>query len=239
MEFALRITHLFAAVLLMLAVPANASTPREIQSLRDNAYNAATQMIMYAILEKAGERRMKANAAIAAIDAGLPALNDAALSQRWQSVRAILSHEPYQGGEINQLALYAIEDNTTEFAHLLDQRMPRDIDRQQKALYELTSQMQMMMTIYLRNSADPLGGSNYSGINRDQDLVKLAADFSGKLDVLTRTKSSIQPKLLKLKAKWSFLAPRFTNFNQQSVPYVVDLYGRQIITALLDAAATP
>lgn len=234
----MRITYFLAAVLLMLALPVNASTPREIQSLRDNAYNAATQMIMYAILEKAGERRIKAQASIAAIDASLPALNDAALNQRWQTVRTVLSHEPYQNGEINQLALYAIEDNTTEFAHLLDQRMPRDIERQQKTLYELTSQMQMMMTIYLRNSADPLGGSNYSGINRDQDLVKLAADFSSKLDALTRTKSSIQPKLVKLGAKWSFLAPRFSNFNQQSVPFVVDLYGRQIITGLLEAANT-
>lgn len=234
----MRITHLLAAVLLMLALPAHAMTAREVQALRDNAYQATTQMLMYAILEKAGERRAKAQTAIATVDSALPALKDAALSQRWQTVRTALGTDPYQDGAVNQLAIYAMEDHTTEFVRQLDGHMPRDIGREQKALYELTGQMQMMMTIYLRNSADPIGGGNYSGINRDQDLAKLAAEFSSKLNALSRTDSKLQARMGKVRAKWAFLAPRFSDFNQKSVPFVVDLYGRQIITALLEAAAT-
>ena len=32
-------------------------------------------------------------------------------------------------------------------------------------MYDLAARMQIMLVIYLRNSADPMGGSNYTGIN--------------------------------------------------------------------------
>ncbi|HEX6592859.1 MAG TPA: hypothetical protein VF050_12760, partial [Moraxellaceae bacterium] len=86
------------------------------------------------------------------------------------------------------------------------------------------------------NSADPLGGSNYSGMNRELDPAKLSADFTAQLNEAARTQPALAPVIAKIKPKWSFLAPRFTDFNQKSVPYLVDLYGRQIIDLLLTTA---
>ena len=64
------------------------------------------------------------------------------------------------------------------------------------------------------------------------DLVP-AAENAPRLD---RAIDGLAPVIAKIKPKWSFLAPRFTDFNQKSVPYLVDLYGRQIIDLLLTTA---
>jgi len=226
---------LCTGLLLILGLPAHAAIPAiELQALRDGAYHATTQLMMYAILERAGERRADANKLIATLDPRVAALNDKELLASWQTARAALVNGPYQGTEINQLSLYAMEDHTTEFARIIEQRMPHDLDHQKRTLYDLTGRLQIMMTIYLRNNADPLGGSNYSGINRELDPAKLAKEFSAHLDELAKS----QPALVaKIKPKWAFLVPRLTDFNQKGVPYLVDIYGRQIID-LLQASAS-
>lgn len=223
-------------LLLTLGLPVYAAIPvTELQSLNDDAYHAATQLMMYVILERAGERRQEANNLINSLDSRITALNDKELLTSWQATRAVMITDPYQSGEINQLTLYAIEDRTTEFTRALEKRMPHDLDRQQRALHDLTHRMQIMMTVYLRNSADPLGGSNYSGINKDLDPEKMAKEFSAQLDSLAKTQPALAAKI---KTKWAFLMPRMTNFSEKSVPYLVDIYGRQIINLLQAARKT-
>lgn len=218
-------------MLLMLGISAQAATPAaELQSLRDGAYHATTQLMMYAILERAGERRQGATGIINMLDPRITALNDKELLVSWQTARAALVNGPYQGNEVHQLALYAMEDRVTEFTRIIEQRMPHDMNRNKRALYDLAGRMQIMMTVYLRNSADPLGGSNYSGINRELDPAKLAKEFSVRLEELAKTDPALAAKI---KPKWGFLVPRLTDFNQKSVPYLVDIYGRQIIDLLL------
>ncbi|MDI1301632.1 MAG: hypothetical protein PSX71_06980 [bacterium] len=225
-------------LLLMTGLPAQAAAPAaELQSLRDGAYHATTQLMMYAILERAGERQTDAGKIINTLDPRVAALNDKELLASWQAARAALINGPYQGNDVNQIALYAMEDRTTEFARLIGQRMPHELSRQQRTLFDLTERMQVLMTIYLRNSADPIGGTNYSGINRDLDPAKLVKEFSAQLDELAKT----QPALaVKIKPKWHFLITHLSNFNSQlSVPYLVDIYGRQIIDLLLATASKP
>lgn len=220
--------------LLALALPVYAAIPvPELQALNDGAYHATTQLMMYVILERAGERRQDANTLINSLDPRITALNDKELLSSWQAARAVMLSDPYQGNEINQLVLYAIEDRTTEFAQVIEKRMPHDLDRQQRTLYELTHRMQTMMTVYLRNSADPLGGSNYSGINRELDPEKMAKEFTAQLDTLAKSQPALAAKI---KTKWGFLMPRMTNFSEKSVPYLVDMYGRQIINLLQTAS---
>lgn len=211
---------------------ANASAS-ELQALRDGTYRSASQLFMYVILEKAGERRQDALASASRLDARVAALNDAALDTSWKAVREAQKHDLYQDGEANQLAIYAVENSTTAFAAALEQRMPVDTDPTKKTLYDLAGRLQVMMTIYLRNSADPLGGSNYSGVNRGLDPAVLAKEFSTRLDALGKSQPSLAPSLAKVRSKWQFLLPRLTDFNEKSVPYLVDLYGRQIIDQLL------
>lgn len=220
--------------LLALALPVYAAIPvPELQALNDGAYHATAQLMMYVILDRAGERRQDANTLINSLDPRIAALNDKELLNSWQAARAVMLSDPYQGNEINQLVLYAIEDRTTEFAQVIEKRMPHDLDRQQRTLYELTHRMQTMMTVYLRNSADPLGGSNYSGINRELDPEKMAKEFTAQLDTLAKSQPALAAKI---KTKWGFLMPRMTNFSEKSVPYLVDMYGRQIINLLQTAS---
>lgn len=54
---------------------------------------------------------------------------------------------------------------------------------------------------------------------------------------LTKSDPKLFRAMNKSTAKWRFLSGHFAEFNRQSVPYVVDLYGRQIIDDLLALAA--
>lgn len=228
------LVHVFTAVLALGAMPALAApTAAELQTLRDGSYRITTQLFMYTILEKAGERRKDVVSLVSNLDPRVAALNDKELSAEWQAIRSVALADPYVNNEVNQLSLYALEDNTTKFAASLDHRMPHDLDARRRGLYDLAGRMQIMMTIYLRNNADPLGGSNYSGVNRDVDLSKLPADFSARLDALEKSQPALAPVIAKIRPKWTFLQPRLTDFNQKTVPYLVDLYGRQIIDQLL------
>lgn len=62
-----------------------AASVAELQTARDNAFRAATQMLMFVALDKAIERRVIAEKAIANVDATVAGLNDANLSARWQT----------------------------------------------------------------------------------------------------------------------------------------------------------
>jgi hypothetical protein len=224
----------FASVMALAALPARAApTAAEIEALRDGSYRITTQIFMYAILEKAGERRKEALRLISVLDPRVAALNDKELLAEWQAVRSAALADPYVNNEINQQGLYALEDNTTRFAQSLDRRLPHDLDAQHRGLYDLAARMQVMMTIYLRNNADPLGGSNYSGVNRELDPSKMPIEFSAQLDALEKSQPGLAPMIARIRPKWAFLKPRLTDFNQKSVPYLVDLYGRQIIDQLL------
>lgn len=213
-----------------------AASAAELQAIRDNSVRAATQMMMFVALDKAGERRQAALGAIASIDTAVAGLNDPALATRWQTTRDALTRDPYEKGEINQLSLYAWENEVVPFAHELDQRMPRDTARVKKDLYDLAARMQLMMMIYLRNSADPLGGSNYTGVNSDKDLAKLAGEFTLRLNELIAKNPTLKAPLSKVTAKWAFLSTRITDLQQTNVPFITDLYGRQIIDSLLTTA---
>lgn len=227
----------FLALGLIASVARADIAASELQSLRDGAYRSTSQLFMYVILEKAGERRQDALALAGKLDTRVNALNDAGLKTSWVALRDVLKRDLYQDGEANQLAIYAAEDLTTRFAADIEQRMPTGTDPVKLALYDLAGRMQVMMTIYLRNGADPLGGSNYSGVNRNLDPAVLAAEFSARLDKLARSQPALAPALSKVRSKWVFLLPRLTNFNEKSVPYLVDLYGRQIIDQLLATAS--
>ena len=81
MEFAaVRLKRPFASVLLCLAVLlptlSFAASVAELQTTRDNAFRAATQMLMFVALDKAIERRVIAEKAIANVDATVAGLND-------------------------------------------------------------------------------------------------------------------------------------------------------------------
>lgn len=218
------------------AATASSSTAGQIQAIRDNAVRAATQMMMYVALEKAKERRQLAQTAIGNIDTAVAGLNDPALATHWQTTRTALTRDPYQDGEINQLAIYGWENEVVSFTNDLDQRMPRDIERSKKELFELASRMQLMMMIYLRNSADPLGGTNYTGVNSDKELDKLAAAFTAHLNDVIRKNPTLKAPLAKVTAKWTFLSQRIGDLQQRNVPFIADLYGRQIIDMLLATA---
>lgn len=227
----------FAGLMTLAALPAKAApAAAELEALRDGSYRITTQVFMYAILEKAGERRKDALRLVSLLDPRVAALNDKDLLAEWQAVRTAALADPYVNNEINQQGLYGLEDSTTKFAQSLDRRLPHDLDAQRRGLYELVARMQVMMTIYLRNNADPLGGSNYSGVNRELDPSKMPAEFSAQLDALEKSQPGLAPVIARIRPKWAFLKPRLTDFNQKSVPYLVDLYGRQIIDLMLATA---
>ena len=198
----------------LFTLPAQAASLEEVQSLQDGGYRITSQMLMYVILEKAGERRKDVTAT-------------------WQALRSSVANDPYYNGEVSQQGLYAIEDSATRFAQALERLIPPDTDPKKMAVHDLVKRMHVMMTIYLRNTADPLGGSNYSGINHEISLEALPAEFTGKLAAVEKSQRTLAPVIAKIKPKWSFLSPRISDFNQKSVPYLVDLYGRQIIDQLM------
>ena len=238
----MRLKRPFASVLLCLAVLlptlSFAASVAELQTARDNAFRAATQMLMFVALDKAIERRVIAEKAIANVDATVAGLNDANLSARWQTARTSLTTSPYQSGTTNQLQLYAWENEVTAFSNELTRLIPRELDRNKNNMYDLAARMQIMLVIYLRNSADPMGGSNYTGINSDKDLKLLADGFTIKLNEVIRQNPKHALALNKVKSKWVFLSARISDFKAGNVPFIADLYGRQIIDILLSTASS-
>lgn len=235
-----RLIHALVLSLSMAALPAAAADipPHELQLMRDNAYHATTQLFMYIILEKARERRDGVAKLVSSLDTRIATLGENGLNERWRTLRNSLLGDPYQRNEVNQQALYAAEDHAAEFADELERRMPRTQDGRQRTVSELVEHMQLMMTIYLRNAADPFGGANYAGVDRNYDLTKMTTEFSAQLDELARSHPELAPVVAKIRPKWAFLSPRFSDYNQKTVPYLVDLYGRQIIDSLLAAGAS-
>lgn len=221
----------------LFTLPAQAASLEELQSLQDGGYRITNQIFMYVILEKAGERRKDVNRLVSALEPRVNALNNKEVSAAWQALRSSVANDPYYNGEVSQQSLYAIEDNATLFAMALERLIPADTDPKKMAVHDLVKRMHMMMTIYLRNNADPIGGANYAGINREISLEALPAEFTAKLAALGKSQPAMAPVIAKIKPKWSFLSPRLANFNEKTVPYLVDIYGRQIIDLL--TAATP
>lgn len=218
--------------------PAQAApTAAQVQQIRDNSYRVVTQSFMFVILEKAKERQADVRSRVQTLDTQVAALGDADASRLWKAVRQSAMTDLYLKGDVDQLKIYGLEDSATEFVRDLDRLMPRDIPREQKALYDLAQRMQVMMTIYLRNNADPLGGSNYSGVNREIAVENLPDEFDAALKAALKSSPKLAPAIAKIRPKWVFLAPRLRDFNQKSVPYLVDMYGRQIIDNLLASAA--
>lgn len=226
---------LVAACLMLLGLigqGARAATLEELQTLQDGGYRLASQMFMYVILEKAAERRQDVTRLVNIMDGRVAALGNAEVNTHWQALRTSVLADPFYNGEVAQQKLYTIEDNATRFAQSLERLMPNDAGPKKMAVHDLVRRMHVMMTIYLRNSADPIGGANYSGINRELDLEKLPAEFSAKLAAVEKSQPAMAPVLAKIKPKWAFLSPRLANFNEKTVPYLVDLYGRQTIDLL-------
>ncbi len=223
---------LCVAAMALLTQAAQAATFEELQSLQDGGFRIANQLFMYAILEKAGERRKEVSRLVSVLDPRVVALGDKDVSASWEALRSSVATDPYHNGEVAQQQLYTIEDNATRFSQALERLMPAGMDPKKMAVHDLVNRMHIMMTIYLRNSADPLGGSNYSGINREIELEKLPADFTAKLAAIEKSQPAAAPMLAKIKPKWAFLSPRIANYNEKTVPYLVDIYGRQIIDLL-------
>ena len=232
----------FATFLLCLAslLPALtfAASAIELQAARDNAFQAATQMLMFVALDKAGERRTAAEKAIAKVDATVTTISDANLTVRWQATRAALTTSPYQNGQINQRQLYSWENEVMAFTNDLAHLMPRGLDRNKNDMYDLAGRMQVMLLIYLRNSADPLGGTNYTGINSDKELKVLSDEFSANLNLVIRQNPKSAVALTKVKSKWVFLSARISDIKGANVPFIADLYGRQSIDILLSTASS-
>lgn len=220
----------------LFTLPAQAASFEELQSIQDGGYRITSQIFMYAILEKAGERRKDVNRLVNILDSRVAALGDKEVSASWQALRSSVANDPYYNGEVAQQQLYTIEDNATRFAQALERLIPPDTDPKKMATHDLVKRMHVMMTIYLRNSADPVGGANYSGVNREIELESLPAEFTAKLAAFEKSQPAQATVIAKIKPKWSFLSPRISNFNQKTVPYLVDLYGRQIIDLLTGSA---
>ncbi|MGH8494441.1 MAG: hypothetical protein ACRERR_15240 [Moraxellaceae bacterium] len=230
-------TMLCMGLMALFTLPAHAASFEELQSLQDGGYRITNQIFMYAILEKAGERRKDVNRLVAALDPRVAALGDKEASATWQALRSSVANDPYYNGEVAQQQLYTIEDNATRFTQALERLIPADTDPKKMAVHDLVKRMHIMMMIYLRNSADPMGGANYSGINSGISLENLPAEFTAKLAAVEKSQRAMAPAIAKIKPKWAFLSPRIASFNEKTVPYLVDIYCRQIIDLLM--AATP
>lgn len=233
--------RMFCLPLIMLLTPTAqaASTVADLQALQNDAYRATTQMMMYVIMDHATDRKATAANHLRAGEAEMAKIGDAALGKKWQALQEAVTRDPYSNGEINPLNIYDMENRATELAGDIRGRIAPDLPRHQKILYEMVGTLQAMITIYLRNSADPRGGSGYVGVNSGVDLADLKQRFSSKMDVIVKDYPKLAPSLFSTRAKWDFLSVRFTDYNNQSVPYLVDLYGHQIINDLMGLAAAP
>lgn len=230
---------LFLGMLVAWTPPTQAAgNAADLQALQDNAYAAVSQRMMYVVLDRDPGRKAATDRHLKAADVAVAGLADATLTQKWQSVRASVISDPYEGGEVNPYAIYDMENRVTEFAGEIRTRMPPGMSTSRKALHELIGLLQGMMTIYLRNSADPRGGSGYVGINQDIDLSVQQQKFSTKMATLAKSNPQLFRTMNKSTVKWRFLSDHFANFSRESVPYVADLYGRQIIDDLLAVAAS-
>lgn len=231
---------LFLGLLLAWMPPTQAASDATgLQALQDNAYAAVLQRMMYVVLDRDPGRKAASDMQLKAADVAVAGLSDAVLTQKWQTVRAAVARDPYTAGEINPYAIYDMENCVTDFAGEIKARMPPGTSSSRKALHELVGLLQGMMTIYLRNSADPRGGSGYVGVNQEIDLTVEQQKFSTKMAALAQSDPRLFRAMNKSTVKWRFLSGHFADFNRQSVPYVADLYGRQILDDLLALAAAP
>lgn len=200
---------------------------------------------MFVIQERAPLQQKKMNELLVQGDALVSQLDNGDVRTRWSEFRQALASDPYKDGDVAQVVLYAAEDQSALVVSALRAsasgmrtaaRIP--VSKDADSLFELSTLMEQLTTIYLRNTADPLGGSNYSGYNRQLDPASLAAKFSQMLSQSRAAYSknaAISSDLSQVFQKWNFIHGRMTDFNQKTVPFIVEKYNEQITQRLTEA----
>ncbi len=222
-----------------------AQTAASIQALNKAnviSRKVGTAYYKFSLENRKPEERNRMLELIRQADPVVAASASAPLKQAWASVKTASQADPYLNGDVDQLKLYAMED--AQF--LLDGAFQQELTRLRTAarlsasssreqLVGLVVQMERMAGTYIRNAADPLGGSNYAG--RDNtDPALMAREFNLQLAKVRKAyqgQASVSAELDDVFKKWNFISARMIDYNQKTVPYIVSTYSDQITRKLL------
>ena len=103
------------------------------------------------------------------------------------------------------------------------------------ALRNETLLMQKMYAKYIESSSSQFGYTPRSGQEDAETIDQLAARFSRNLDKLKQdipVNSAYASRINDVKTKWLFLEKSFLNYTEQTVPYLITKFGKQIISEL-------
>lgn len=119
------------------------------------------------------------------------------------------------------------------------QRMDgRAISAQMIATRELSVLMQSIAVNYAARSASV--GASFSGDSNERPLEELVSDFSARLSALRNqpgNNATVNTALDGVAAKWRFIEGSLRNYNEKSVPFLVNKYSDSIIRSLADVDA--
>lgn len=112
------------------------------------------------------------------------------------------------------------------------------ISVQMAATRELSVLMQSIAVNYAARSASV--GASFSGDSSERPIEELVADFSARLTALRKQPGNsvaVNTTLDGVATKWRYIEGSLRNYNEKSVPFLVNKYSDSIIRSLADVDA--
>lgn len=167
------------------------------------------------------------------------------LQQQWQrydgeltTLMAALQKQGYT--DLQPVAdLAARNRQVLEIAQALYEALQRmdgnAISEQMAATRELSVLMQSIAVNYAARSASV--GASFSGDSSERPIEELVADFSARLSALRKhpgNGTAVNTTLDGVATKWRYIEGSLRNYNEKSVPFLVNKYSDSIIRSLAD-----
>lgn len=220
-----------------------AASIKELQQAHLQVRKVGTAYYKFALENRKPEERSKMLALSGQAEAAIVRNGSAVVMQAWKEVKAASMADPYLNGDVDQLKLYHMEDSQFAFDQAVSQETSRlktagrlPVSSKADMLSDLAVLMERMAGTYIRNAADPLGGSNYAGRDKSDPAI-MAKEFAEQLDKAGKAyagNADASTELADVYKKWNFIRARLIDYNQKTVPYIVSTYNDQI-TRKLDA----
>ena len=120
--------------------------------------------------------------------------------------------------------------------------LPRPVRAAAQDLADLAVRLQRITSEYMYTASAPDGGSGAIGTGAEEgrlEFVEAVPDFDARLQAAQKAWSDdpeVSRELRNVASKWAFIRESLVKFYENSVPYVVHRYSRQMVESLNSAA---
>jgi hypothetical protein len=165
-----------------------------------------------------------------------------ALDSGWQRYRDLAGQNTV--ADLGYTAHYTIVDLESEALSLsrIISQQRQGVSAKSEDLADLAVRLQRITSEYMFTASAPDGGSGAIGTGAEEGRLafdEAVPDFDARLQVAQKAwagSPDVARELRSVASKWAFIRESLVKFNENSVPYVVHRYSRQMVGALNNAA---